>query len=427
MSHQPEQIQQITDHLFRHESGKMIAVLSRLLGMQQLDSAADIVQDTLLQAMHTWSYKGLPANPAAWLMKAARNRAIDLLRRQKRFNQISPEYAYLLQNESGLEPAIDQLFLENEIKDSQLRMIFACCHPSIPYESQVALTLKTLCGLNNAEIARAFLCPEETIAKRIYRAKEKIASGQIKLKVPAGALLSQRLEAVLNTLYLLFNEGYNSSHPEQLIREDLCAEAMRLCHLLTENKLTNQPATRALLSLICFQSSRLGARLDDHGHIILMEQQDRRNWYQPLIKKGFEYLNSSIQPESVADPEKVVTPYHLEAVIASLHAAAPSFEKTDWNKIYQLYQLLQRYRPGPVVAMNKAIAAAYAIGKQEALNELLVIEGLEEYYLYHTCLGEMYVKNQRIPEARASFNLALKMAPNQRERALVAQKMSKLI
>jgi len=427
VSHQPEQIQQITDHLFRHESGKMIAVLSRLLGMQQLDSAADIVQDTLLQAMHTWSYKGLPANPAAWLMKAARNRAIDLLRRQKRFNQISPEYAYLLQNESGLEPAIDQLFLENEIKDSQLRMIFACCHPSIPYESQVALTLKTLCGLNNAEIARAFLCPEETIAKRIYRAKEKIASGQIKLKVPAGALLSQRLEAVLNTLYLLFNEGYNSSHPEQLIREDLCAEAMRLCHLLTENKLTNQPATRALLSLICFQSSRLGARLDDHGHIILMEQQDRRNWYQPLIKKGFEYLNSSIQPESIADPEKAVTPYHLEAVIASLHAAAPSFEKTDWNKIYQLYQLLQRYRPGPVVAMNKAIAAAYAIGKQEALNELLVIEGLEEYYLYHTCLGEMYVKNQRVPEARASFNLALKMAPNQRERALVAQKMSTLI
>ena len=427
MTHHPEHIRQLADHLFRHESGKMIAVLSRLLGIQQLETAEDIVQDTLLQAMHTWSYKGLPDNPAAWLMKAAKNRAIDLLRRQNRFNQISPEYAYLLQSESGLEPALDQLFLDHEIRDSQLRMIFACCHPAIPHESQVALTLKTLCGLSTSEIAKAFLCPEETIAKRIYRAREKINKEQIKLQVPAGPALRERLDAVLNSLYLLFNEGYNSSHPEQLIREDLCAEAMRLCHLLTENKETNQPGTRALLSLICFQTSRLGARLDDSGQIILLQFQNRSQWYRPLIKKGFEYLDTSIRPETEADSLRAITPYHLEAVIASLHAAAPSFEKTDWNKIYQLYQLLLQYRPGPVVAMNKAIAAAYAIGKQEALNELLAIEGLEQYYLYHTSLGEMYVKTNRLPEARASFNRALKLAPNQREKALVAQKMSTLI
>jgi RNA polymerase sigma-70 factor (ECF subfamily) len=418
------QLQSVAAHLFRHESGKIKAVLSRILGIQQLETAEDIVQDTLLQAMHTWSYKGLPANPAAWLMKSAKNRAIDLLRRQNRFNQISPEYAYLLQTDSELEPALDQLFLDHEIRDSQLRMIFACCHPAIPHESQVALTLKTLCGLSNAEIARAFLSSEETIAKRIYRAKEKINSESIPLQVPAGPALTERLDAVLNSLYLLFNEGYNSSHPEQLIREDLCAEAMRLCHLLTENKETNRPGTRALLSLICFQSSRLGARLDDQGQIILLQYQDRSNWYRPLIKKGFEYLDTSIPIEDMADPMRSITPYHLEAVIASLHAAAPSFEKTNWVKIHQLYHLLLQYRPGPVVAMNKAIAAAYAFGSREALEELLQIRGLEQYYLYHTSLGEMFANIKQFQEARISFEKALRLAPNGRERELVQLKMA---
>ncbi|MBP8244666.1 MAG: sigma-70 family RNA polymerase sigma factor [Chitinophagaceae bacterium] len=418
------QLQSVAAHLFRHESGKIKAVLSRILGIQQLETAEDIVQDTLLQAMHTWSYKGLPANPAAWLMKSAKNRAIDLLRRQNRFNQISPEYAYLLQTDSELEPALDQLFLDHEIRDSQLRMIFACCHPAIPHESQVALTLKTLCGLSNAEIARAFLSSEETIAKRIYRAKEKINSESIPLQVPAGSALTERLDAVLNSLYLLFNEGYNSSHPEQLIREDLCAESMRLCHLLTENKETNRPGTRALLSLICFQSSRLGARLDDQGQIILLQYQDRSNWYRPLIKKGFEYLDTSIPIEDMADPMRSITPYHLEAVIASLHAAAPSFEKTNWLKIHQLYHLLLQYRPGPVVAMNKAISAAYAFGSREALEELLQIRGLEQYYLYHTSLGEMFANNKQFQEARISFEKALRLAPNGRERELVQLKMA---
>ena len=414
------QLQSLTAHLFRHESGKIKAVLSRLLGIQQLDTAEDIVQDTLLQAMHTWSYKGLPDNPAAWLMMAAKNRAIDLLRRQNRFNQISPEYAYLLQSESGLEPALDQLFLDHEIRDSQLRMIFACCHPLIPHESQVALTLKTLCGLSNAEIAKAFLCAEETIAKRIYRAKEKINKAQIKLQVPAGPALTERLEAVLNSLYLLFNEGYNSSHPEQLIREDLCAEAMRLCQLLTTQPYTSLPRVNALMALMCFQSSRLGARQDDRGQIILLKQQDRNKWYRPLIQKGFNYLDAAAQPFEIST-------YHFEAAIASLHAAAPSFEKTDWEKIETFYNHLYQLQPSPVVAMNKAIAAAYAGKRKEALAALQQLQDLSAYYLYHSTLGELLTDDGQFPAAVQHLEKACQLAPNQYEQDLLTQKKKALL
>ena len=225
---QEKNINQIVDHLFRHESGKMIAVLSRLLGLQNIEIAQDLVQDTLLQAMSTWSYKSIPDNPSAWLYRVAKNKAIDFLRREKKFKEVSPQYSYLLQSEYTLASTVNNLFLENEIQDSQLRMMFACCHPSIPEESQIALTLKILCGLSVNEISKAFLTTEETIAKRVYRAKEKIKTEKIELNVPVGEEMISRLDIVLKSLYLLFNEGYNSSHSDQLIREDLCAEAMRL-------------------------------------------------------------------------------------------------------------------------------------------------------------------------------------------------------
>ncbi len=291
----PAIISQTIDHLFRHESGKMVSVLSRLLGLQNLETVHDIVQDTLLQAMNTWSYNGVPENPSAWLYRAAKNRAIDFLRRQKKFKEIAPQYSYLLQSEYSLSSTVNSLFLENEIQDSQLRMMFACGHPSIAEESQIALTLKTLCGLSVNEIAKAFLTNEETITKRIYRAKEKIKSEKIELNVPQGKELPQRLDVVLKSLYLLFNEGYNSSHPDQLIREDLCQEAIRLSYLLTTHSITNLPRTNALLSLMCFQASRLQARLDDKGNIILLKYQDRSKWYKPLIEKGFMYLEMATE------------------------------------------------------------------------------------------------------------------------------------
>lgn len=417
MRPETDKMRHIIDHLFRHESGKMVAVLSRLLGLQNLETAQDIVQDTLLQAMNTWGFSSPPENPSAWLMKVAKNKAIDYLRRKKRFKSISSEYANLLQSEYTLEPAVNNLFLENEMPDSQLRMIFACCHPVIPEESQVALTLKTLCGLSAGEIAKAFLTNEETISKRIYRAKEKIRLEKIELNVPSGSELATRLNTVLKTLYLLFNEGYNSSHREQLIREDLCGEAMRLCHLLTEHRLTNYPRVKALLSLMCFQSSRLTARLDDKENIIVLKYQDRSKWYRPLIQKGFEYLDASAEPYEES-------PYHIEAAIASLHAAAPSFERTDWKTIYHLYGLLYQVQPGPVVAMNKAIASAYAMSKEKALEELQQIKGLENHHLYYAAVGEMYFELEERAMAKENFEKALHLTHSQTEQQLLMQKIS---
>lgn len=410
-----EPLHKIVDHLFRHESGKMIAVLSKLLGLQNLQTAQDIAQDTLLQALHTWSYKGLPDNPAAWLYRVARNKAVDYIRRENTFRTIRSQHAYLLQSEYTLHPTVHSFFAEGEIWDSQLRMMFACCHPSIPVDSQIALSLKTLCGLSVAEIAKAFLKDEETIAKRIYRAKEKIKAENIKLDLPSPAQLPQRLDAVLHGLYLLFNEGYNSSHPEQLIREELCEEAMRLAYLLTQTPLTNLPRTNALLALFCFQASRLKARLDGGGNIILLKHQDRSKWYGPLIKKGFSFLEAATQNETSV--------YHLEAAIAYLHTVSPSFEATDWKAIYYLYTILAAEHPTPFVLLNKAIAASYATSKQAALDQLQQVKGLDNYYLYHTALGEVYFDLHRKKEAKQCYQQALKLTRSLSEQQLLQEKI----
>jgi RNA polymerase sigma factor (sigma-70 family) len=411
-----ENVNQQLDHLFRRESGKMIAVLSRLLGFQNFETAQDIVQDTLLQAMNTWSFNGIPDNPSAWLYRAAKNRAIDFLRREKKFKEISPQYAYLLQSEYSLSSTVNNLFLENEIEDSQLRMIFTCSHPSIAEESQIALILKTLCGLSATEIAKAFLTNEETISKRIYRAKEKIKTDKIELAVPHWKELPGRLDVVLHSLYLLFNEGYNSSHPDNLIREDFCHEAMRLVYLLAGNRLTSLPKTNALLALMCFQASRLDARLDDKGNIILLKYQDRSKWNRSLIGKGFEYLEIASE---IFEPSA----YHLEAAIASLHGLADSFEKTDWKTIYHLYEHLYRLHPTPVVALNKAIASAYAISKEKALEELMDIKGLSNYYLYHTAIGEIYFELHNKAQAKTFYEKAFNLTDSKREKELLAKKI----
>ncbi len=393
----------------------MIAVLSRLLGLQHLQAAQDITQDTLLQALQTWRINGLPNQPNAWLYRVAKNKAVDYLRREKTYRRIESEQAYLLRSEFALYNTVTQLFEEEAITDSQLRMIFACCHPLIPVESQIALALKTLCGLSVAEIARAFLKDEETIAKRIYRAKEKIRTESIALDLPSAGELPVRLDAVLHCLYLLFNEGYNSSHPEQLIREDLCEEAMRLTYLLTQNPLTNTPRSNALLALCCFQASRLRARLDEGGNIILLRQQDRSKWYQPLIQKGYFFLEAATQQETSV--------YHLEAAIAYLHAVAPSFEETDWKAIYYLYSILAEQHANAFVLLNKAIAASYAISNEEGLKQLERISGLENYYLYHTAIGEMYNGLQKKGLAKAHYHKALSLTRSLAEQQLLQEKI----
>ena len=409
-------VSKLVDHLFRHESGKMISVLSKLLGLQNLETANDIVQDSLLQAMNTWSFKGIPDNPPAWLYRVAKNKAIDFLRKEKKFREISPQYSYLLQSEYTLASTVTNFFLEDEIQDSQLRMIFACCHPAIAEESQLALTLKTLCGLSVTEISKAFLTTEDTIAKRIYRAKEKIKAANIQLDVPHSNELPSRIDTVLKSLYLLFNEGYNSSHPDHLIREDLCEEAMRLCFLLTRHSLTAYPRSKALLALMCFQASRLDARLDDKSNIILLKHQDRSKWNRSLMSKGFELMEESTEPFEVST-------YHLEAAIASQHATAKSFEQTDWKSIYHLYEMLYQLQPNPIVAMNKAIASAYAISKENALNELQKISGLEHHHLYLASIGEIHFEMHNKTEAKKFYQRALHFTSSGHEQQLLVNKI----
>lgn len=395
----------------------MAAVLTRLLGFEHYELAEDIVQDTLLKAMSVWKLKGPPENPSAWLHTVAKRKAIDVLRSQKLHNKIHSEIADAMRSEWTLAPAVNHFFLENEIEDSQLRMMFACCHPSIPYESQLALTLKTLCGLSVGEIARNFLTHEETIAKRLYRAREKIREEQISLDAPPPASLPGRLDAVLHAIYLLFNEGYNSSHADRLIRDELSGEAMRLGVLLTRNALTDLPGTRALLALLCFQASRTEARLDADGQIILLQDQDRSKWSQMLIQRGEYYLARAAEGEDISE-------YHLEAVIASCHARAASFEETDWVTIYALYKSLTVIKPGPITALNKAIAAGYAQSPRHGLEELLQVQGLDENHLYHAALGDFYMKCAEPESARRCYEQALAQTPSRSEQALLKKKLA---
>lgn len=413
MDQQRDHIHTLVKEFFRQESGKITAVLTKVLGIHHMELANDIVQDSLLKAMNYWSFNGIPDNPTAWLYRVARNKAIDYLRRENKFKEISP----VLQSEYSLAPTIDTIFLPNEIEDSQLRMIFACCHPSIPAEASISLVLKTLCGLNNLEIARAFLTNEENISKRIYRAKEKIRNEGIKLEMPGSEALPGRLESVLKSIYLLFNEGYNSSHPEQLIRKELCDEAIRLGYMLTRNPITRLPKTYALLALMHFQASRFDSRLDSVGNIILLKDQDRSKWNENLIRKGFELLELAAEPFEASN-------YHLEAAIASIHAGARTFEQTDWNAIYQLYNILYQMQPNPIIALNKAIASSYAISKENAIEELKSITGLEKNHLYHASLGEIHLELNRKNEAKKHFQTAISHTQSASEQDLLRKKIA---
>ncbi|HEU5291059.1 MAG TPA: sigma-70 family RNA polymerase sigma factor [Cyclobacteriaceae bacterium] len=414
-----QKVNQLVGHLFRHESGKMAAVLTRIVGIQNLDLAQDLVQDTLLKAINTWKIKGIPENPSGWLYTVAKRKAIDAIRQKKIHHEIESDLARAFQSEWTLAPTVKHLFFDHEIEDSQLRMMFACCHPSIPYESQIALTLKTLCGLSVSEIAHCFLTNEETITKRLYRAKEKIRDEKIELEIPSPATLTSRLETVLHGLYLLFTEGYNSSHPKQLIRHDLCEEAMRLCLLLTKNQLTDQPNTRALLALMCFQASRADARLTTSGSIILLKHQDRKLWNRPLIDKGNEYLNSSAQGE-------ILSEYHLEAAIAACHAQAATFEETDWKRILRLYEILSSVKSDPIVEMNQAIVLGFVETPSRGLEKLKSIKGLEHNSIYHAALGDLYHQTKNLKKAKLEYEHAITLTRSNSEKDLLHKKISEL-
>lgn len=410
-------VNQVVSHLFRHEAGKMAAVLTRMVGLQHLDIAEDIVQDTLLQALNVWKVKGIPENPPAWLYTVAKRKAIDVIRQRNSHAHIEKELAQAFQSEWTLSPAIRHLFFEHEIEDSQLRMMFACCHPAIPYESQIALILKTLCGLSISEIAHSFLSTDETITKRLYRAREKIREEGIELEIPAPKTLTDRQDTVLHTLYVLFSEGYNSVHPDKLIRHDLCEEAMRLCLLLTKNQLTNSPDANALLALMCYQASREAARLDETGNIILLQHQDRTKWNQSLIQKGNEFLDQATAGDQLSE-------YHLEAAIAATHARSKTFESTDWKNILMLYELLSGVKRDPIVELNKAIAIGFAKSAEEGLACLKTMKGLESNSLYYAALGDFYAKVGNSRSAGENYAKAISLTQSASEIELLKSKLS---
>lgn len=410
-------ITQLADHLFRHESAKLVSVLTRIFGIDRLDFAEDVVQETLTKALKTWPYYGVPANPAAWLTQAAKNLALDLIRREKLFRDKEAQIITSIENWSSETEASPQF--DNELKDGRLRLIFACCHPNIPLESQTALALKTLCGFSPSEIAKAFLTTEAAVAKRLTRAKQRIKELQIPFEIPAGEDLAPRLDAVLQTIYLLFNEGYKASSGDSLIRQDLCDEAIRLGTLIAEHPATNLPRAHALLALMLLNASRLPARTDDDGNILRLQDQDRRKWRPDLIARGIMHLGQSAAGQHLSD-------YHLQAGIAACHCTAPNYDSTDWPRILALYDQLLQLDGSPVIALNRAVALSNVEGTKAGKEYLLSIKdqaALDGYHLYHAVLGEFELQLQNFETAARHLRRAIELTDLKSEQAFLSARL----
>lgn len=417
------QIESAVNHLFRHQSGKMVAVLTRIFGTHNLELAEDVVQETLISALEQWKIKGLPQNPEAWLFIVAKNKALNLIKKQR--NQVlfgDDETRLLLNSGYTIETTFNQLADDSLIKDDQLRMMFACCHPQISEENQITLILKTLCGFSTAEIAKAFLTSEDTISKRLYRTKEFFRENKIEFVIPNVEEIKVRIGAVLNAIYLLFNEGYNSTHSEELIRKDLLEEAVIICKLLTENDHTQLPEVNALMALMCFHAARSDSRLSREGEIILLPEQDRTKWNRALIEEGSKYFNIAASGETISS-------YHLEAAIAFEHCTAKSFEKTNWKLILNYYELLCEIAPSPISELNKVVAVLHAHGPAKSLQDLNAIKEknkLASYYLYYSLLGEIYARQHKIKEAQEQFEKALGLTRSEPEKRMLMNKIKNL-
>ena len=415
---QHQGISQLVEHLFRHESAKMVATLTRIFGIEHLSLAEDVVQEALGRALQTWPYRGIPENPSAWIMRASRNLALDVIRREKVFRGKEAEIARLIES-GGPLPADVARFSENEIADDRLRMMFVCCHPVIPAEAQVALTLKTLCAFSVSEISRAFLTTEAAIAKRLTRAKQKIQDARVPFEIPVGDELAQRLDAVLQSLYLLFNEGYKASSGDKLVREELCHEAIRLGELLAQHRAGNQPRTHALLALMLLNAARIPAREDDQGNLLRLEEQDRARWDQTMIARGMSRLRRSAEGGEISD-------YHVQAGIAACHATAQDYASTDWANILSLYDRLMEFDDSPVVALNRAVAVANVHGPQEGLNALHAIKDrdkLAEYYLFYSVMGELEIRLNNRKAAAEQFRRAFELAETKSERGFLMKRL----
>ena len=399
--------------LFRTEYRKIVSVLCRRFGFERIEIAEDIAADTFLAAAETWGINGIPENPTAWLYTVAKNNAMNYLHRTSLFkDKIAPE----LQNSA---PSTDDLEIDlspQNINDSQLQMMFALCHPSIPAEAQIGLSLRILCGFGIEEIADAFLTNKEAINKRLSRAKAKLKESGIRMELPPLSEVDERLDTVLQTIYLLFNEGYYSISQNATLRKDLCFEAMRLCSMLVENERTNTPEANALLSLMCFHASRFDARIDSNGELVLYEEQDTSLWNTDLIGRGVYFLRCSARGTTISK-------YHLEAAIAYWHTQRAD-TKEKWENILQHYNQLLQIEYSPIAALNRTYALAKANGKEEAIREAEKLK-LTDNHLYFALLGELYkgVDNEM---ARRNFQKAFSLAKTQTDKQAIQRNIDKL-
>lgn len=418
-----ERIPQVVEQVYRQESGRILAAL--IASLRDFTLAEDALQDAVVAALQQWPASGVPHNPAAWLTTIARRKAIDRLRRESALAQKQATLQALEQL-----AATDSLDADEDappIPDERLKLLFTCCHPALPLEARVALTLRTLGGLSTAEIAAAFLTPLPTMAQRLVRAQRKIHDAGIPYRVPPLPLLAERMEGVLAVLYLIFNEGYSSTRGDALIRQDLCAEAIRLTRVLvalvaSEPALPDEPEAIGLLALMLLHSSRRSARVDARGDLVLLEDQDRALWNWAEIVEGMELLDAALQMRRAG-------PYQIQAAISALHAEAPTPEETDWQQIALLYARLARMTPSPVVELNAAVAVAMAEGADaglEMLDRLRLGETLAHYHLYHAARADLLRRAGRAEEAAASYREALRLGQNRIERRFLQRRLAEL-
>jgi len=414
-----DQVNQELDHLFRRQAGRIVALLTRVFGPAHIDLAETVVQDALLKAVQTWPLNGIPDNPAGWIMRVARNKAVDMIRANRELCADDETLATLAEMQETPSGDDRTTALDMEISDDQLRLIFTCCHPVISHESRVALTLKTVCGFGVREIAKAFLTKEETIAQRLVRAKQKIRDERLPFEFPARGQLAPRLDAVLDTIYLLFNEGYGASSGDELIREDICAEACRLARTLAENPALRRPKVQALTALLFLQASRLKARLDANGEILLLEEQDRSTWDGAMIATGLHYLVEAASGDELSR-------FHLFAGIAACHASAPSFEKTDWQRILAYYDELCAGDHSPVIALNRAVAVSFVSGPQAALRELgksKNLPALSDYYLFPATVADFHRRMGELSKAIKFYRQALASVRTEPEKRFLLRRL----
>ena len=391
----------VADDFFRREGARLVASLAAHLGTHRLQLAEDVVQEALVRALQTWPYRGIPENPAAWLTQTAKNLALDALHREQTWQRKEE----LITTEQELWLTRDEPPEVHVITDDTLRMLFVCFHPQLSIEAQLALALRTVCGLSPSEIGAAFLTSEAAIAKRLVRARQLIRGLRLPFAVPDAGELPQRLDGVLAALYLLFNEGYKASSGESLIREELCHEAIRLTRLLIAHSATSLTATKALLALMCLNAARLRARVNPAGKIVRLHQQDRSQWDARLIEEGILALGAASTGESIS-------PYHLEAGIAACHCLAADDGSTDWSRILGFYDQLLHFKPTHIVAMNRSVALARVHGPHAGLESLESIrdrKSLEQQHLYHAIRGSFMAKLGQIDEARTAYQQAAEL------------------